>query len=208
MTRRGLSVAAAILLAAAIAMVAVTKLLAARGPTCPVGPPAAPGRPTTVTLIPDGFDSRHVGHLPDGRQFFLTTPFDPGGSDFVALYLFDPCGALLEARIDDLGPRPSGFEPEPEPVSGSLWKRYAALWKQYNDLRKRVVAVNTRYDARLAELGDVTFDSIVVQPFAIERYGLTFGFIGEQGEGRWTVSVEPGNYMVFYEPWDSGIYDT
>jgi len=65
-----------------------------------------------------------------------------------------------------------------------------------------------RYDERLAELGDVTFDSIMVQPFAIERFGTTFGFIAEGWDGRWTVSVEPGNSMVFYEPWDTGLYDT
>ena len=50
--------------------------------------------------------AEHVGRTGDGRQFFLTTPFEPAiggqkGSEFVALYLFDGGGKLLEAKIDD-----------------------------------------------------------------------------------------------------------
>jgi hypothetical protein len=223
MTRRGLLIAAAMLLAAAVAMVVVVQVASPGDPTCGVltaqsptpSPPPAPtpssnpspdpsssptslpvepapmsvpaepapttpaaGRPTVVTVIPDGFSAKHAGHTADGRQFFLTNPFER--SDFVALYLFNACGRLLEARIDDMGPR--------ETLDHDVY------WK--------------RYDERLAELGDVTFDGIIVQPFAIERFGTTFGFIAEEWDGRWTVSVEPGNYMVFYEPWDTGLYDT
>ena len=46
------------------------------------------------------------------------------------------------------------------------------------------------------------------EPFAFERLGTTFGFIAEESDGRWTVSVEPGNDMVFYEPRNWGLYDT
>jgi hypothetical protein len=50
-------------------------------------------------------EPRRVG-LGNGRQFFVTTPFDPmAGDESVALYLFDAAGKLLEARIDALGPR-------------------------------------------------------------------------------------------------------
>src|SRR5687767_1929537 len=185
MTRRGISIAVAILLAAAVAMVVVVQVASPGDPTCSVlttpsptpsptptptstptsdpspQPPSSPaslatasapttpaaGRPTVVTLIPDGFTSKHVGHTADGRQFFLTNPFDR--SDYVAVYLFNACGRLLEARIDDMGPRET--------------LDLDAFWE--------------RYDARLAELGDVTFDRIVVQPFAIERFGTTFGLV-------------------------------
>lgn len=212
MTRRGISIAVAILLAAAVAMVVVVQVASPGDPTCSVlttpSPTPAPsptassdpspqpssspaslatapapttraaGRPTVVTLIPDGFTSKHVGHTADGRQFFLTNPFDR--SDYVAVYLFSACGRLLEARIDDMGPRES--------------LDLDAFWE--------------RYDARLAELGDVTFDRIVVQPFAIDRFGTTFGLIAVERDGHWTVEAEPGSYMAFYEPWDSGLYDT
>jgi len=30
----------------------------------------------------------------------------------------------------------------------------------------------------------------------------------ERENDPWVVEMEPGNYMVFFEPWDSGEYDT
>jgi hypothetical protein len=66
-------------------------------------------------------------------------------------------------------------------------------------------------DRRLRELGPVIFDRIEIAPFAIERFGVAFGLIVREPEGSddlWTVSVEPGDYMAFFAPWDSGGYDT
>jgi hypothetical protein len=63
---------------------------------------------------------------------------------------------------------------------------------------------------RLAELGDVSFESIEIKPFAIERHGVTFGLIPQEPEEPdepWCVIVEPGNYMAFFSPWE-GDYDT
>src|SRR5689334_9708150 len=63
----------------------------------------AKGPPKTVALAPDDYAARFVGRTADGRQFFLTHPFVPAvggdpGREFLALYLFDKDGALLEAR--------------------------------------------------------------------------------------------------------------
>jgi hypothetical protein len=147
------------------------------------------GAPQRIAINHDDYRAQHIGRFPDGRQFFLTTPFDPErgfwpGLEFVALYIFSADGALLEAKIENCGPRPLVA----------------------NDKRDAV------YDRFLAELGDVTFDRIEVAPFAIERFGLTFGLIAsppEDEEGSmWSVEVQPGNYMAFFEPWDSGEYDT
>jgi hypothetical protein len=63
----------------------------------------------------------------------------------------------------------------------------------------------------LADLGNVTFDRIEVRPFSIERLGTHFGLIASEVEddpGVWTVELLPGNYMAFWEPWHSGVYDT
>jgi hypothetical protein len=30
----------------------------------------------------------------------------------------------------------------------------------------------------------------------------------EDEDDEWAVEMQPGNYMAFYEPWDSGDYDT
>ena len=64
----------------------------------------ADGPPDTIAIDPDDYHAEHVGRTADGRQFFLTTPFDPAiggraGSEFVALYLFDATGKLLETRL-------------------------------------------------------------------------------------------------------------
>lgn len=151
--------------------------------------------PDLVAIDHDNYHAIHVGHTADGRQFFLTTPFEPpipvgarnrdpsDGGEFVALYLFDAAGKLLEAKIDAFGPRATMNEEE----------------------RRRV------YEQRLQELGDVTFDRIEVAPFAVERFGTTFGLVPREPESEddeWVVEIQPGDYMAFYEPWDSGDYDT
>ncbi|MFB9320382.1 hypothetical protein [Cryptosporangium minutisporangium] len=146
---------------------------------------AAPdGRPSLVAIQHDDYKAEYVGRLPDGRQFFLTWPFAAGtggGSrDFIALYLFDRAGRLLDAQIEEL----------PANLSDQQFQ--------------------ARLDARLATLGDVVFERIEVQPFTIERFGESFGLIAtfDQEADMWWVTVEPGDYMAFSEPWDSGEYDT
>jgi hypothetical protein len=141
------------------------------------------GEPTLIAIEHDDYHAEHVGRTADGRQFFLTTPFEPTRNEFVALYTFDLEGRLLEAVIDEFGPRE----------------------RMDNRLRKDT------YQRRLDELGPVTFERIEVAPFAVERFGLTFGLVVRAPEGAddlWAVEVQPGNYMAFFEPWDSGIYDT
>jgi hypothetical protein len=148
----------------------------------------AKGPPKTVVLGHDDFSARYVGRTADGRQFFLTNPFIPAigddpGREFLALYLFDKDGALLDARIEDLGPR-------------------AELDEE---------TARDRQAALLASLGEVTYRKIKVAPFRVERFGVEFGFIPqppeEPGED-WSVIVEPGDYMCFWPPWTSGDYDT
>jgi hypothetical protein len=151
---------------------------------------AAPGAaPDLVAIDHDDYHAEHVGHTANGRQFFLTTPFLPDlgadrpGCEFVALYLFDDLGRLLDAKIDSLGPRAT--------LDG--------------DHRRRM------RDQRLLELGDVTFDRIEVRPFSVERFGTKFGLVASEDDddpGVWRVDLLPGNYMAFWEPWDSGVYDT
>ncbi|MFE9689365.1 hypothetical protein [Micromonospora sp. NPDC005806] len=146
------------------------------------------GPPALIAIDHDDYHAEHVGRTADGRQFFLTTPFEPGdpetggGAEFVARYLFDAAGRLLEATIDEFGPR-------------HLMDR---------DAQRRT------YEARLAQLGPVTFGRIEVAPFAVERSGTTFGLIPRppEADDGWWVELHPGNYMAFTEPWDSGEYDT
>lgn len=144
--------------------------------------------PKRIALKHDDFSAKYVGYTADGRQFFLTTPFVPAsdqhpGREFLALYQFDAKGRLLEARVEDLGTR-AALDAE------QVWAAHGRL---------------------LASLGPVTFGPIEVAPFCVERFGVEFGLIPlrpeEPGED-WSVIVEPGNYMAFFPPWDSGDYDT
>ena len=144
--------------------------------------------PSLIAINHDQYHAEHVGRTPDGRQFFLTTPFEPAiggkpGCEFVALFLFDRHGRFLEAKIEGFGPRAS---------------RDDATRREF-------------YENSLRELGAVTFERIEVQPFEVERFGTTFGLVprlSEEEEDDWWVELLPGNYMAFHEPWNSGEYDT
>jgi hypothetical protein len=138
--------------------------------------------PKLIPINHDDYHAEYVGRTADGRQFFLTTPFVPLQREFLAVYLFDAQGNLLEAKIDDLGPR--------EQLDA-------------NHVRSLI-------QERLSELGNVSFRRIKIAPFRVERFGTGFGLIPhapEEDEEDWTVTVEPGDYMAFYPPWD-GDYDT
>lgn len=144
-------------------------------------------QPVLFAIDHDDYAARYVGRTADGRQFFLTTPFVPAGStegaEFLALYVFDAQGALLEAQIEALGPR------------GDL----------------DAAACVARRDSLLAGLGEISFDRIEIAPFSVDRFGIQFGLVvrePEDDEDVWAVEAQPGNYMAFFEPWDSGEYDT
>lgn len=146
------------------------------------------GAPELIAISRDDYHAEHVGTTSDGRQFFLTTPFEPAiggnaGSEFIALYLFDSAGRLVEFKIEDLEPR----------ASLSHEKR------------------ETLRDQWLRELGGFTLGRIEVRPFVIKKFGSTFGLVPrapEEPDDPWAVEAQPGNYMAFFEPWDSGEYDT
>ena len=144
--------------------------------------------PEIIAIEPDDYHAANVGRTSDGRQFFLTTPFVPAvngkeGREFVALYVFDAKGRFLEARIDDLGPRAKVDE------------------GQASELMQQ----------RLRELGKIRLDRIEIRPFQVERFNTVFGLVArppDDPESTWWVEAQPGNYMAFHEPWDSGEYDT
>lgn len=144
--------------------------------------------PTLIAIEHDDYHAEFVGHTSDGRQFFLTTPFIPAiggnpGCEFLAIYLFDAKGNFLEAHIDNLGPRTT------------LDRENA----------RRLLR------DRLAEVGPIQYGRIEVRPFEIQRFETTFGLVPrppESEDDSWWVEVQPGNYMAFHEPWDSGEYDT
>lgn len=144
--------------------------------------------PTLVAVDHDDYHAEHIGRTSAGQQFFLTLPFEPAfkgnaGCEFVALYLFDQQGRLIESKIDSLGPRAT----------------------MNDEARKNL------YAQRLNELGEVSFCRIEIAPYSVELFGTTFGLILRKPQDEdepWAVEARPGNYMAFFEPWDSGEYDT
>lgn len=153
----------------------------------------AQGAPELIAINHDDYHAKHVGKTAAGRQFFLTTPFMPAiggdaGREFLALYFFDAEGKLLEAKIDDLGIRQDSILPGQ--VNPNHAQSLLEFW--------------------LSQLGQISFCDIHVAPFRIERFGIEFGLIPhepEEEDENWWVTVEPGDYMAFYSPWD-GDYDT
>lgn len=145
------------------------------------------GASDIIAIEPDDYHAEHVGKTSDRRQFFLTTPFKPAiagnpGCEFIALYVFDADGLLIDSRIESLGPRATMNE----------------------EARQSLI------EGWLRDLGEITLDRIEVRPFSIERFGMIFGLVAKEPEegDSWTVEAQPGNYMSFFEPWDSGEYDT
>jgi hypothetical protein len=149
--------------------------------------------PHRIALDPDDYHARNVGRSSQGHQVLASEPFVPAkgadpGREFFAIYLFDSAGMLLDARIDDLGPR------------GELDLEYA----------RRLC------EERLAALGGIAPQRIEFRPFEIERFGFVFGLVPRPPDDadevddfdNWWVEAQPGNYMAFHAPWDSGEYDT
>src|SRR5262249_56886979 len=143
--------------------------------------------PMFVALDHDDAFAKYVGNLADKRQFFLTKPYLPAPPgqqehDYLALYIVDEDGALLEARIEDLG------------------------------LRDKVDVEKARglRASMLASLGKYTPSRIFMVPFHTEKFGVEFGLVAHAPKrliDEWHVTVEPGHYMTFSPPWDSGEYD-
>ena len=115
---------------------------------------------------------------------FSESPFIPAdegieGREFIALFTFTAEGDLLEALIDDFGPR-----------------------AKMNDDAHEALLIQRR-----ADLGPITYGRIEIAPFKLSKYGTDFGLIVSDDDAS-CVEMQPGGYMVFYTPWTSGKYDS
>lgn len=146
------------------------------------------GRPELIVIDHDDYQAKHIGKTKSGLQFFLTTPFEPAtsnstGCEYIALFKFDDKGNLVDSIIDSLGPRDLCSDESRE----------------------------EKYSCRLNSLGDVNYGRIIIKPFSVKYNGVDVGLIVQEPEDEediWAVEMQPGNYMAFFEPWDSGEYDT
>lgn len=130
--------------------------------------------------------SNAVGRTRHGQQCILTTTFTRASSEaeqriFQALYLFDEDGRLVEARIDELG---TCADPDRD-------KGLKVLKQRCN------------------EIYPISHGRIEIRPFALERFGTTFGLVlHDHGDSGWSAEMVPGNDTVFDERLDSGEYGT
>jgi len=124
--------------------------------------------PKLIKINHDEYSAEYVGRTADKRQFFLTNPFVPAlgdnpGREFVALYIFDPNGNLLEAKIDDLRARHDRISPPGQKLDLDF--------------------ASSLLRNRLAKLGTVSFCDIKIVPFSIEKFDVEFGLIEGAPEG-------------------------
>ena len=136
--------------------------------------------PDRFTIIPDDYHAEHAGVAEDGRSFFFTPLFDVD-NEFLAIFYWNADGSFDELVAEEFGPRDQLDE----------------------------VAYDAAAERMLASLGATSAVPISVEPFAVEKFGTTFGFVPTTYDGG-LVAVEllPGNFMAYYWPWDGEGYDT
>lgn len=148
--------------------------------------------PQRFTIAPDDYHVPYAGTAQDGRRFFLSDElFDAEGNggeltSYVGLFLWNPDGTFDEVRVDAVD-RPEGLPPGQAGSSDA------------DDL----VA------ARLRELGTYELGAITVEPFTTSVDGVEFGWeVSRYDDGTYAVGVRPGDFIVYYAPWDGEEYDT
>jgi hypothetical protein len=146
--------------------------------------------PTRFRISPDHYPERYAFTTGPGRRFFLSDELfafapDQESTGYVGLFLWNADGSFSELRVAPVR-RAAGFPPGQAVSAGA----------------------DELVDRRLAELGDYTIEPITVQPFTREVYGVTFGWRVTEYDGRFSINIEPGDFIAYYEPWDGLGYDT
>lgn len=141
--------------------------------------------PDRITIVPDDYHVPYAGTAEDGRKFFLSEELFSSDTGYVGLFLWKSDGSFDEIRVTEVS-APEGLPPGQADPAGA----------------EDVVS------ARLSELGDFALEPIEVEPFTQDVDGVTFGWKVDQYEGVYSVNIEPGNFIAYYEPWDGLEYDT
>jgi hypothetical protein len=149
-----------------------------------------PGTPERLTIIPDDYHVPYAGITGDGKQFFLSDELFGGDSQtttsFIGLFLWNADGSFESVEVDAVR-RPDGVPPMQAASAGSEEAMALAITK----------------------LGDYVLQPITVEPFTIDVQGITFGIVPEDiGDEQISITVQPGDFIAYYEPWDGEEYDT
>ncbi len=149
-------------------------------------------RPTRFTIAPDDYHVPYAGTAEDGRRFFLTDElFDPSSeptTGFVGLFLWNADGTFDEVRVDPVA--------KGDGAAGASRERSGGRSGRATTARTR--RLHPRADHRGA------FTTVVD--------GVTFGWeVGRYDEadgGGYYIGIRPGDFIVYYAPWDGLDYDT
>lgn len=182
----GLAVVTRLLLATLLAVAALGACaVPAKVPGAASDDPAD-GPPPRFTIAPDDYHVPYAGTAEDGRRFFLSDELFARQTAYVGLFLWHADGTFDEVRAD---PAPRAVDVPPGQAAPA----------DADDL----VA------ARLAELGDYVLEPIEVEPFLTKVGRTRFGWkVGSYPSGQHFVSIVPGDFIVYYAPWDGLDYDT
>jgi hypothetical protein len=142
-------------------------------------------RPERFTIRPDDYHVPYAGTAEDGRRFFLSDELFEGSSAYVGLFLWEADGTFDSVHVEAV----------PKPVGAPIGQAVPAGSQEL-------------LDAQLALLGDYTLEPITVEPFVEKVDGIRFGWRASRFQGLWSINVEPGDFIAYYEPWDGFEYDT
>lgn len=149
------------------------------------GAVAAGEAPTRFTIRPDDYHVPFAGTAEDGRRFFLSDELFSEDGSYVGLFLWHADGTFDEVRVTAVD-GVEGLPPGQAAPAGD------------EDVIEEM----------LAELGDYVLEPITVEPFTTEVDGTVFGWQLDSFQGEYSIHIEPGNFIAYYEPWDGWEYDT
>lgn len=155
---------------------------------------AAPAR---FTIQPDDYHVPYAGTAGDGRRFFLSEElFDRSGS-WVGLFLWQADGTFDEVKARAVGQSRKSRLPFGRGRRGLPPGQAGA-----------VAGSQEHVDAFLAELGHYVLEPITVEPFISVVEGVEFGWRFESDDDGSFITIEPGDFICYYAPWDGEEYDT
>lgn len=145
-----------------------------------------------IHLIPDQYHLSNVGQLRNGNNYWIDIQLKSEGNrtrDFVATYIFDADGKLIDSNIIDLGLRTD--------------ENALSATTVIAEEKSRIGVIN--YESFLGEK-----KSFWVYPFSIFSHNLIFGLVvrKEDKDECGIVDAMPGYTIMFYPPWEDGAYDT
>ncbi|RKR73299.1 hypothetical protein [Frondihabitans australicus] len=147
------------------------------------------GTPARFTIVPDDYHVPFAGTTGDGRRFFASDElFESsldGSRSFVAVFFWTADGSFDSIDVRD-AERPDGAPP----AQGLPTQSEGVL------------------DEMLLALGDYVLEPIEVEPFSEQVRDVTFGFVPTAFDGVVSITVQPGDFIAYYEPWDGEEYDT